>query len=45
MEYTSINKEMLKDHNMYSPPSINVTLKNVNSFYFLTISYSPYIAN
>ena len=30
---------------VYSPPSINVTLINVNSLYLLTKSYSPHIAN
>jgi hypothetical protein len=29
----------------YSPPSINVTLTNVNSLYLLTKSYSPHIVN
>jgi hypothetical protein len=29
----------------YSPPSINVTLINVNSLYLLTKLYSPHIAN
>ena len=29
----------------YSPPSINVTLRNVNSLYLLIKLYSPHIAN
>jgi hypothetical protein len=29
----------------YSPPSINVTLINVNLLYLLTKSYSPHTAN
>ena len=30
---------------LYSPPSINATLINVNSLYSLTKAYSPHIAN
>ena len=30
---------------LYNPPSINVTLINVNSLYLLTKLYSPHIAN
>jgi hypothetical protein len=38
-------KEVILMESNYSPPSINVTLINVNSLYLLTKSYSPHIAN
>jgi hypothetical protein len=45
VSYHPSNPFQFQFQSIYSPPSINVTLMNVNSLSLLTKSYFPHIAN